>query len=634
MHVGHAKAAILNQYFARQYNGKLIIRFDDTNPSKEKEEFEQSIIEDLALLGIKGDATSHTSDYFDTLYKLAIQMIQLGKAYADDTVQEQMRAERMDGIPSKRRDASIEDNMTRFADMTTGSAEGRKWCLRAKISFDDPNKAMRDPVIYRCNPDVSHHRTGTTWKVYPTYDFACPIVDSIEGVTHALRTNEYRDRNPQYYWMLDALNLRKVDIWDFGRLNFVYTLLSKRKLQWFVDNGVVGGWDDPRFPTVRGIRRRGMTIETIQEFILAQGPSQQIINMEWDNIWTINKRHLDPVVPRYVALDKEGVVKVTVKGAPKRQTKEMPRHKKNPELGNKVTVFDEVVYVEQADARTFAEGEEVTFMDWGNVIIDSKTTDAAGNVLSIEATANLSGDFKKTKKKVTWLAPSVESAEQLVEVNLLDFDYLITKKKLEEEDNFADFVTPNSEFRTIALGDHNVAALAEGAAIQFERKGYYILDKKVGKDGKPDFIHIPDGKAATSASKVAPDADTEAKKAAAAKARAEKAAAKAKKEQEKAAKKQKKALEKGDGVQYVAGAVSAGVAAATAGLATAIASRKDSQQKQAAQNEPAASSTSSSHFPEIIDTGKGKINMYDAPVITTNIDTPVKTNMYSMNKIL
>ncbi|EST08650.1 Glutamyl/glutaminyl-tRNA synthetase, class Ib, anti-codon binding domain protein [Kalmanozyma brasiliensis GHG001] len=628
LHVGHAKAAILNQYFARQYNGKLIIRFDDTNPSKEKEEFEQSIIEDLALLGIKGDVTSHTSDYFDKLYQLAIQMIQLGKAYADDTVQEQMRAERMDGIPSKRREASIEENMTRFAEMSTGSAEGRKWCLRAKISYEDPNKAMRDPVIYRCNPDVTHHRTGNTWKVYPTYDFACPIVDSIEGVTHALRTNEYRDRNPQYYWMLDALQLRKVDIWDFGRLNFVYTLLSKRKLQWFVDNGVVGGWDDPRFPTVRGIRRRGMTIETIQEFILAQGPSQQIINMEWDNIWTINKRIIDPVVPRYTALDKEGLVKVTVKGASPRHTKEVARHKKNAELGTKVTVFDDVVYVEQADARSFAAGEEVTFMDWGNVIIDSKEQDAAGNVSAISATAHLDGDFKKTKKKVTWLAAS--SSNDLVEIDLLDFDYLITKKKLEEDDNFADFVTPNSEFRAVALADNNVVSLKQGAAIQFERKGYYILDAVKGKEGRMEFIKIPDGKQASSASKVAPDEAVEAKKAAAQKARAEKAAAKAKKEAEKQERKAKKAMEHGDGVGFVAGKVGAGVAAATAGLAGAIAARKEDQ----AQASNPETSKASSHFPEIIDTGKGKINMYDAPVITTNIPTPVETKMYSMNKIL
>lgn len=162
-----------------------------------------------------------------------------------------MRAQRMDGIASARRDLSVEDSLARFAEMATASPEGKRWCIRARMSVDDPNKALRDPVIYRVN-DLAHHRTGTTWKMYPTYDFACPVVDSLEGVTHALRTNEYRDRNPQYQWMLDALDLRKVDVWDFGRLAFVYTLLSKRKLKWFVEEGHVSGWDDPRFPTVRG----------------------------------------------------------------------------------------------------------------------------------------------------------------------------------------------------------------------------------------------------------------------------------------------------------------------------------------------------------------------------------------------
>jgi glutamyl-tRNA synthetase len=207
-------------------------------------------------------------------------MIKEGNAYADDTEQEkvclmfpffpsfphhtgeerdadditgcqQMRDERMNGIASARRDCSPEDSLARFAEMATGSPEGLRWCIRAKISFTDPNKAMRDPVIYRCNL-LPHHRTGDKYKIYPTYDFCCPIVDSIEGVTHALRTNEYRDRNPQYQWMLDALKLRKVEVWDFGRLAFVYTLLSKRKLKWFVEEGHVSGWDDPRFPTVRG----------------------------------------------------------------------------------------------------------------------------------------------------------------------------------------------------------------------------------------------------------------------------------------------------------------------------------------------------------------------------------------------
>jgi len=162
-----------------------------------------------------------------------------------------MRDQRMNGVPSARRESAVEESLSRFAEMATGSTEGKRWCIRAKISFSDPNKAMRDPVIYRCN-DLPHHRTGTKYKIYPTYDFCCPIVDSIEGVTHALRTNEYRDRNPQYNWMLDALELRRVEVWDFGRLAFVYTLLSKRKLKWFVEENHVKGWDDPRFPTVRG----------------------------------------------------------------------------------------------------------------------------------------------------------------------------------------------------------------------------------------------------------------------------------------------------------------------------------------------------------------------------------------------
>src|SRR5690606_38272005 len=248
----------------------------DTNPTKEKQEYQDSILEDLATLGIKHDKLSYTSDYFDQLYDLAIKMIELGKAYCDDTEQMQMRAERMDGIPSKRRERTVEENLAIFDEMKKGTELGRKNCLRAKISVDDPNKAMRDPVIYRCNP-TPHHRTGSKYLMYPTYDFACPVVDSLEGVTHALRTIEYRDRNAQYAWMIDALGLRKVHIWDFARMNFVRTLLSKRKLTWFVDQGHVWGWDDPRFPTVRGIIRRGMTVEALKQFILSQGPSKNVV---------------------------------------------------------------------------------------------------------------------------------------------------------------------------------------------------------------------------------------------------------------------------------------------------------------------------------------------------------------------
>ncbi|KAI0063442.1 glutamate-tRNA ligase [Artomyces pyxidatus] len=508
LHIGHTKAAILNQYFARMYKGKLLIRFDDTNPTKEKAEFEETILEDLSLLDITSDKVTHTSDYFDHLYDLAVKMIESGKAYADDTEQAQMREERFQGIASKNRDATVEQNLARFAEMKKGTEEGLRWCIRAKMSVDNPNKAMRDPVIYRCNL-LPHHRTGDKWKIYPTYDFACPVVDSLEGVTHALRTNEYRDRNPQYQWMIEALGIRPVNIWDFSRLNFIYTLLSKRKLHWFVDKGLVRGWDDPRFPTVRGIRRRGMTVEALTQFMLSQGPSQAVVSLEWDSIWALNKKIIDPIAPRFWSILKNKPVPVTIQGGPQSpEVKTLPKHKKNPDVGEKRTVYSSSILVEQEDALSFEDNEEITLMDWGNAIVRSKITDASGAVTAITMELHLDGDFRKTKKKITWLSqPTAEHT--LVDAALLDYDYIITKKKLEEGDNVEDFVTPVTEFREGALADANVLGLTKGDIIQFERKGYYIFDGVVEVEGNKtlEFIHIPDGRATSLASKSAAPAE-------------------------------------------------------------------------------------------------------------------------------
>lgn len=489
LHIGHAKAAILNKYFADQYHGKLIIRFDDTNPSKEKIEFQDSIIEDLKLLGIKGDRTTFSSDYFDQMYDLAIQLIKEGKAYADDTPQEKMRAERMDGIPSERRERTVEENLRIFTEeMKNGTEEGLKNCIRAKISFDNPNKAMRDPVIYRCNL-TPHHRTGTQWKMYPTYDFCVPVVDALEGVTHALRTIEYRDRNPQYEWFLVNLHLRKVHIWDFARVNFIRTLLSKRKLQWFVDKGLVGNWDDPRFPTVRGVRRRGMTVEGLKNFVIAQGPSRNIINLDWNVIWSLNKKIIDPIAPRHTAV--VNPVKIhLVDGPEKPYTEKKPKHKKNADVGEKDIIYASDILIDQEDADSLEDGEELTLMDWGNIIV-TKLVKENDSVKSIEAKLNLDGDFRKTKHKFTWLADTPDK----VEVDLVDFDHLITKDKLDEGDNFEDFLTPDTEFHTAAIADLNVKDFKVGDIIQFERKGYYRLDK-LAENGKPYvFFTIPDGKA-------------------------------------------------------------------------------------------------------------------------------------------
>lgn len=492
LHIGHAKAAILNEYFAHAYKGKLIVRFDDTNPTKEKEEFQDSILADLETLGIKPDQVTYSSDYFDTMYDLAVKLIKDGKAYCDDTPQEKMREERMVGEASARRNRTVEENLDIFTkEMKNGTEKGQKNCLRAKIDYTALNKALRDPVIYRCNL-TPHHRTKQQWKMYPTYDFCVPVVDSIEGITHSLRTNEYRDRNPQYEWIQNALNLRKVHIFDFGRVNFIRTLLSKRKLQWFVDKQYVSNWDDPRFPTIRGVIRRGMTVEGLRNFILAQGPSKNIINLEWSVLWALNKKIIDPICPRFTAIDSPKAVKVNIIDGPSEpeiQTK--PKHKKNPDCGTKPVVFYKQVLIEQEDAETLQENEEVTFMDWGNVIVQAITKSSDGSVESIDAKLHLEGDFRKTSKKLTWLANTSDK----IEVELVDFDHLITKDKLEEGDNFEDFITPQTEIHSKAYADLNIRDLKQGDVIQFERKGYFRIDVPYSQGQTPVLFTIPDGKA-------------------------------------------------------------------------------------------------------------------------------------------
>jgi glutamyl-tRNA synthetase len=507
LHIGHAKAAMLNQYFAQIYKGKMIVRFDDTNPSKEKCEFEESIIEDLELLGVKGDIMSHTSDFFPEIEKYCEMMLREGTAYADNTPLEKMREERFDGIESVCRNQIPEENLRIWEEMKQGTPTGLTYCIRAKMDMSAPNKALRDPVMYRCNL-TPHHRTGTTYKVYPTYDFACPIVDSVEGVTHALRTNEYHDRNDQYAWFLKTLRLRKVNIWDYSRLNFVYTLLSKRKLTWFVNEGRVTGWDDPRFPTVRGIRRRGLTIEALREYILMQGASKNTILLEWDKLWSINKRIIDPIAPRYVALAGDHLCRVKVvggEGCPETaELREILRHKKNPQLGNKQMAFSSNLFMEQADVSGLKVGEEFTLMDWGNAIVESIEMADINTVACISVKLNLQGDFKKTSLKATWLSPDPQT---LVPLSLHDYDYLITKKKLDEEDTLDDCLTPVTEFVTPAVGDANLAKdVKVGDIVQLERKGFYIVDE-VPADGqfyqaRPiRLIAIPDGRAKSIASK-------------------------------------------------------------------------------------------------------------------------------------
>jgi glutamyl-tRNA synthetase len=511
LHIGHAKALLLNDYFARIYGGELILRFDDTNPSKEKMEYEESILADCAALDVRPDRIEWTSDYFDVLLEWCEKFIRDGNAYVDRTEVAVMREQRLHCIESAYRNQSVEENLRLWKAMKEGLPEASGCCVRAKIDMQSKNASLRDPVIYRiagapadaqtgAGTAVSHHRTGTRYRVYPSYDFACPIVDSLEGVTHALRTSEYQDREAQYIWMCQAAGLRCPRVWTYSRLSFVYTVLSKRKLTWLVDHGYVDGWDDPRMPTVRGILRRGMHVNALRAFILSQGPSRNITFQQWDKIWTTNKRVIDPIAPRHTAIARHEHWAATLTGLEslpdwhQRADSEpllrsVPRHKKNPELGTKVLVLGTSIILEPDDAESLTIGEIVTLMDLGNARVEE--VDRPARRLSLRFMPE-DRDFKKTKK-LTWLTMDPE----LVLAELVRYGYVLNKEKLEEGDELATYAVPNEVSKRITpvWADINTRLLSVGSVIQFERRGYYRCDQMWLREGDVmQFIEIPDGR--------------------------------------------------------------------------------------------------------------------------------------------
>lgn len=490
LHIGHVKAALLNYHYAKMYKGEMILRFDDTNPSKEKHEFVEAILEDLDTLGVKYSKLTYTSDYFDIIFEHGRDLIKRGLAYVDNTDVETMRKQRQGKIESPSRSFTPEQNLEIYEKMLKGEADD--YCLRAKIDMNSDNGALRDPVLGRTNR-TPHQRTGKKYTFYPTYDFACPIVDHLEGVTHAMRTNEYADRIPQYFWILNALNFPKHEIYEYSRLNLEYTCLSKRKLQWFVDTKRVDGWDDPRFPTVRGVLRKGIRVETLTEFMLEQGPSKRSNLMEWEKLWAINKRIIDPICPRYSAVKVDKASRIVISNVSKEpEAVTVPMNKLNLPLGERPLWKSNNVLVDFIDAdKLLAVGEKVTLMNWGNVLIKSKELQPDGSYLMEGEYLADDKDFKKTNK-ITWLADGTN----LLVSELVEYDHLIKEKKVEEDVDFETIVNVNSRFAAPYYVDSNIRTLNSGQFIQFERKGYYIIDKvvKEGDDFKYTFIYTPDGK--------------------------------------------------------------------------------------------------------------------------------------------
>jgi glutamyl-tRNA synthetase len=492
LHIGHAKAAFINEYYAKKYDGQLIVRFDDTNPTKEKEEYEEAILKDLDVLGIKPSVISYTSDYFGQILQKAEEMIKLNRAFCCDLSDDEMSEYRdiKKGLkPSPNRDNPVGKNLQIWEEMKKASEIGKKYALRAKIDYNSENGTLRDPVIYRVI-DEHHNRTKDKFKVYPIYNFACPIVDSLEGVTHALRSNEYHSSEEQYYWFLQNIpGLSKVTIFDFGRVNFTYTLLSKRKLNHFVNEGLVESWSDPRFPTLRGVLRRGLRVESLKKYIYSQGVSKRTNCMDIHQLWALNKQYIDKIIPRYTAVRKENIVVVELDGPKSPEKATVPRHRQKPELGTKVITRCNKVFIEQEDAQSLKEKEEITLMDWGNVII-THIGKSGDKVTRIQAKLNLDGDYKSTEKKLTWLPAEPHN---LLEVILIEYDTLITEKSIPKgEKDWTKYINPNTKFETIAYADPNLRSLKQHDQFQFERIGYYVLDSDPTEE-KLKFVQTPDG---------------------------------------------------------------------------------------------------------------------------------------------
>lgn len=488
LHIGHAKAALLNYHYKIIYDGKLVMRFDDTNPEKEKEDYEKVILKDVESLGVKWDVLTYTSDHFDKLLELCTKMIKNDQAYVDDTPAEQMKIEREKRLQSKCRSQSIDENLRKWQEMMKGSDEGQKCCVRAKLDFESKNGCLRDPTMYRCKNEP-HPRTGDKYKVYPTYDFACPVVDSIEGVTHALRTTEYLDRDPQYFWFIETLGLRKPNIASYSRLNMMNTVLSKRKLTWLVDEGLVEGWDDPRMPTVQGILRHGLTVEGLKQFIFAQGSSRAIVFMEWDKIWAFNKKYLDPIVPRYTAIEQKDCVDVILDGYDGKLVIDIALHPKDEKMGQRKVSVSNVLIIEQADASQLKEGETATFLGLGNVKIITITKNENGLVEKINASLDLDNkDFKKTYK-LTWL-----SKESIRTAQLVYYDHIITKSVLGKDEDFKDFVNRDSKVVVPVFTEPEADDLNVRTIIQYQRKGNFICDVNHSSGTTLTTLnYIPDG---------------------------------------------------------------------------------------------------------------------------------------------
>ncbi|KAA0229387.1 glutamine--tRNA ligase/YqeY domain fusion protein [candidate division KSB1 bacterium] len=508
LHIGHAKAISIDFNMAQEFGGRCHLRFDDTNPTKEEQEYVDSIMADIRWLGYDwGEHLYFASDYFEQLYEFAVQLIKAGKAYVDDLSADEIRDYRgtltEPGKPSPYRERTVAENLDLFERMRRGEfADGAK-VLRAKIDMASPNLNLRDPVMYRIRK-ASHHRTGDKWCIYPMYDWAHGQSDSIEGITHSLCSLEYEDHRPLYDWFLDALGIHHPQQIEFARLNLGYTIMSKRKLLQLVEQKHVAGWDDPRMPTLAGMRRRGYPPEAIRDFCDRIGVAKSFSTVDIALLEACVREYLNRHAPRVMAVLQP--LRVVITNYPENQIEELDavNNPEDPAAGTRKVPFGRVLYIEREDFREdppkkffrLAPGREVRlryayFITCTNVVKDEKT----GEIIELHCTydpATRGGDSpdgRKVKGTIHWVA-----AASAVKAEVRLYDRLFVKENPEDNKDGSDFIAqlnPNSlETLRDCYLEPSLAHAVPGSRYQFERLGYFCADAVDSKPGKPVFNRI------------------------------------------------------------------------------------------------------------------------------------------------
>ncbi|EOJ9613060.1 glutamine--tRNA ligase [Serratia nevei] len=491
LHIGHAKSICLNFGIAKDYQGQCNLRFDDTNPVKEDIEFVESIKHDVEWLGFEWSGNvRYSSDYFDQLHQYAVELITKGLAYVDELSPEQIREYRgtltAPGKDSPYRDRSVEENLALFEKMRNGEfAEGAA-CLRAKIDMASPFIVMRDPVLYRIK-FAEHHQTGNKWCIYPMYDFTHCISDALEGITHSLCTLEFQDNRRLYDWVLDNITIPcHPHQYEFSRLNLEYAIMSKRKLNQLVTEKIVEGWDDPRMPTVSGLRRRGYTAASIREFCLRIGVTKQDNNVEMVALESCIRDDLNENAPRAMAvLDPVKIVIENMGDAVEMVT--MPNHPNKPEMGSRDVPFSREIYIDRADFREEANkqykrlvlGKEVRLRNAYVIKAERVEKDEAGEIVTIfcsydaETLSKDPADGRKVKGVIHWV-----SAAHALPAEIRLYDRLFSVPNPGAAEDFLSTINPESLVIKHGFVEPSLAAAQPEKAYQFEREGYFCADSR------------------------------------------------------------------------------------------------------------------------------------------------------------